>query len=166
MGRKDGAAVAISRRGDGSLSNVAWARSTSVPSGVSSTSRLATIDMGQKLRGGCAFFSGGSWVGPRPTSIPSGMLVHPAVWPQRTSAENWGLCTFRGGEMGPHLTQCHLGRGLPPYQVASSSIQPLGHNRHRPKIGARVVLFFSGELDRHRTQSRPGRGLPPYQEAS
>jgi len=23
------------------------------------------------------------------------------------------------GELGPHLTQCHLGQGLPPYQVAS-----------------------------------------------
>ena len=30
--------------------------------------------------------------------------------------------------------QCRLGRGLPPYQVASLSIQPLGHNRHEPKI--------------------------------
>jgi len=29
-----------------------------------------------------------------------------------------GLCPFYG-ELGPHLTQCGLGRGLPPYQVAS-----------------------------------------------
>ena len=28
--------------------------------------------------------------GPRPTSIPSGILVHLAIWPQRTWAENWG----------------------------------------------------------------------------
>ena len=28
------------------------------------------------------------------------------------------LCPFPGG-MGPHLTQRRLGRGLPPYQVAS-----------------------------------------------
>jgi len=26
---------------------------------------------------------------------------------------------FEEGERGPHLTQCRLGRGLPPYQVAS-----------------------------------------------
>jgi len=32
------------------------------------------------------------------------------------------------GELGPHLTQCRLDRGLPPYQVESSSIQPFGHN--------------------------------------
>jgi len=31
-----------------------------------------------------------------------------------------GCCTFFGeGELGPHLTKCGLGRGLPPYQVAS-----------------------------------------------
>jgi len=35
--------------------------------------------------------------GPRSTSIPSGILVHPAVWPQRTWAENWRLCPFSGG---------------------------------------------------------------------
>ena len=34
------------------------------------------------------------------------------------------------GELGPYLTQCCLGRGLPPYQVASLSIQPFGHNKH------------------------------------
>jgi len=29
------------------------------------------------------------------------------------------LCPFRVGELGPHLTQRRLGRGLPPYQLAS-----------------------------------------------
>jgi len=39
--------------------------------------------------------------GPRFTSVPSGILAHPAVWPQRTLAENWGgLCPFRGGVDG------------------------------------------------------------------
>jgi len=32
--------------------------------------------------------------GPRPTSVPSGILIHPAVWPQKTCAENWGLHPF------------------------------------------------------------------------
>ena len=31
-------------------------------------------------------------------------------------------------ELGPNLAQCTLGRGLPPYHVASWSIQPFGHN--------------------------------------
>ena len=43
---------------------------------------------------------------------------------------------FVGGGLGAHLTQCRLGKGLPPYHVASSSIQPFGHNRHGPKIGS------------------------------
>jgi len=48
--------------------------------------------------------------GLRPTSIRSGIVVHPAIWPQRTSAENWRGCTPLGEEeLGPHLTQClHL----------------------------------------------------------
>jgi len=46
--------------------------------------------------------------------MPSAILIHPAVWPQQTWAENWGgrLCPFEGGELGPHLTQCGQGRGL------------------------------------------------------
>jgi len=35
-----------------------------------------------------------------------------------------GLCPFVG-ELVPHLTQCRLGRGLHPYQVASSSSSSL-----------------------------------------
>jgi len=26
------------------------------------------------------------WPGPRPASVPSGILIHPAVWPQQTWA--------------------------------------------------------------------------------
>jgi len=56
----------------------------------------------------CPFFSGGSWVpienklawAEAYTSIPSGILVHPTIWPQRTLAENWGLCPFTGGGAG------------------------------------------------------------------
>jgi len=87
--------------------------------------------------------------GPRSTSLPSGILIHPAFWPQQVWAENWGLCPFGGGGAGNssrhnklennlllllfslcmsikllttfvfHLTQYRLGRGLSPYQVAS-----------------------------------------------
>jgi len=37
------------------------------------------------------------WPAPRPTFVPSGILIHRAVWPQQTWAENWGLCPFLGG---------------------------------------------------------------------
>jgi len=60
------------------------------------------------------------WPGPRPTFVPSGVLIRPAVWQQQTWAENWRVVPpFWGRELGPHLTECRLGRGLPPYQVAS-----------------------------------------------
>jgi len=45
------------------------------------------------------------------------------------------LCYFRGA-MGTSLIQCGLHRGLLPYQVASSSIEPFGHNTvgcHTPR---------------------------------
>ena len=49
----------------------------------------------------------------------------------------WGCCaSFRGGrrKLGPHVTQCCLGQGLPLYQEASWSIQPFGHNRNGPQF--------------------------------
>ena len=55
--------------------------------------RLATIDMGRKAGGGllCHFFRGGGagfpcntmWPGLRPTPVPSGILIHAAIWPQK-----------------------------------------------------------------------------------
>ena len=53
--------------------------------------RFATIDMGRKVWDCSAPFRGGSWVpsnmspGPRLTSVPSGILSHPTVWPQYTN---------------------------------------------------------------------------------
>ena len=45
------------------------------------------------------------------------------------------LCPFRGA-LGTRLIQCGLRRCLLPYQVASSSIEPFGHNSvgcHSPR---------------------------------
>jgi len=57
--------------------------------------------------------------GPRSTSVPSGILIHPAVWPQYTGQKfGGGFACFSGRELGPHQTQSHMGRVLPPYQVA------------------------------------------------
>jgi len=46
-----------------------------------------------------------------------------------------GAAVLLSRELGPRLVQCGLGRGLLPYQAASSSIQSFGHNRYGPKIG-------------------------------
>jgi len=47
--------------------------------------RLATIGMGLKCRGAAVRIGSPSntvWHGPRPTTLPSGILIHPTVWPQ------------------------------------------------------------------------------------
>jgi len=41
--------------------------------------------------------------------------------------QKWGLCPFGGGDLGPHLTQCDQGQGLPACQVSSWCVQPFGH---------------------------------------
>jgi len=47
---------------------------------------LATIDMGRKWEGTAMPFSVGELPpGPKPTSVPSGVLIHPTVWPQHTN---------------------------------------------------------------------------------
>jgi len=45
-----------------------------------------------------------------------------------------------GGELGPHLTQCGLGRALPLHQLASSPSSRLA-TTDRPKSGGAVPLF-------------------------
>ena len=72
------------------------------------------------LRGGGAGTSYNTMsLGLRPTSLPSGILIHPAIWPQQIWADNWGCAPLGEGEVGPHRAQCGLGRDLPPCQAAS-----------------------------------------------
>jgi len=64
--------------------------------------------MGQKLGVGSAPFwrrgdgsaSNTKSPGPSLASVPSGILIDPAVWPQQPWAENWWLCPFEGGGAG------------------------------------------------------------------
>jgi len=72
-------------------------------------------------------------------------------WPRLSFTEIFGVGRKEGDDvplsrwgLGPRLTPCGLGRGLLPYQVASWSIQPFGHNTHEPKIGWGRALFFWG----------------------
>jgi len=88
--------------------------------------RLATIDMGRKTGGGTVPSWGrgaGSpsntiWPGPRPTTKwhldPSSRLATTDM-----GQNIGGYAPLMEGELGPHLTQCGQGRGLPPCQVSS-----------------------------------------------
>ena len=139
---------------------------------------VATIDMGQKEGaavplsrvGGAGSLSNTMSTRLRPTSVPSGILMHTAAWPQSTWAENWGLCQPLprfGEQLGPHLSQCDLGRGLPPYEVAPWCIQPpFGYNRNGPKIGVCVPFFGKGKLGPHLAKCGLDQGPPPYEVPS
>jgi len=81
----------------------------------------------------------------RPTPIPSSILVHPAVWPQRTWAENRGLCPFRGRAAGsPSNTM-----SLEPRRTSIPSgiliHAAVWHNTNGLKIGASALCPFFGE---------------------
>jgi len=56
--------------------------------------------------GGRAGFPSTMSLGPMPTSLPSGILTHPAIWPQQIWAKNWGAVSFWGRGLGPHVIQC------------------------------------------------------------
>ena len=78
-----------------------------------------------------------------------------------------GCCAhFPRGKLVPHLKQSRLGRGLPPYQVASWSIQPFGHNRHAPKSGGCCGPFGGWAGFPSSTLWHWQRPIPPYQVAS
>ena len=86
--------------------------------------RLATINMGRKLREELCPFWGGAgspcnkiWPGSRPTLVPSGILIHPAIWSQEIWAKIGGCAPLGEGQLGPHLTQCGQGRGPSACQV-------------------------------------------------
>jgi len=54
------------------------------------------------------------------------------------------LCPFRGS-LATRIIQCGLCGGLLPYQVASSSIQPFGHNSvgcHSPRRNISTNYYF------------------------
>ena len=69
------------------------------------SSCLAAINMGQKFGEGlrppfarrAGSPSNTKSPGLRPTSIPSDILIHAAIWRQQLWAKNWGVCPFTGG---------------------------------------------------------------------
>jgi len=88
---------------------------------------VATIDMGRK-QGGVVPLSRGErragspsntmWLGPKSTSVPSGVFIHPAFGHNRHGPKTGVVSILGGRELRSHPTQRRLGRGLPRYQVA------------------------------------------------
>jgi len=106
------------------------------------------------FHGGAGSPSNTTRPGPRSTSMPSATLIHPAIWPQETWAENWGLCPlFGNGELDTHLTQSP---GLRP-----TSIWPQDMAKNWG-----LCPFGGGELGPHLTQCGQDRGLPVSEVSS
>ena len=114
--KEGGTAVPLSRGGAGSPSNTMWSGPGRglLPYQVASSSiqPFGHINRHGPKIGSVPFFMGGAGSpsntktpGTRPTSIPSGILVHPAVWPQRIHWPKIGGCVPLGKKtLGPHLT--------------------------------------------------------------
>jgi len=90
-------------------------------------------------------------LGPRPTSLPSSVLIHPAFESQQVWAENGDCDLLVEGELRLYLTHCGQGRGLPSCQVSSWSIQPLGYNTQTLQTGQ------TGQTDRQDKHDRQDR---------
>jgi len=108
------------------------------------------------LLGGAATPSNTMSPGQRFTSVPSGTLIHPAVWPQRTLAENWGLCTFRGGGAGsPSNTVSRRPRPTSvPSDILIHICSRLTTTDMRRKLGAQPLL--GGAFGSPSTTKLPG----------
>ena len=71
------------------------------------------------------------------------------------------LCPFRGA-LGTRLIQCSLHGGLVLYQVASSSIQPFGHNSvgcHSPRRNISTNYYLVVEMHTVTVRSDDARYL-------
>jgi len=109
--------------------------------------RLATIDMGQKVGGAVPLFRGAEYPsntmlpGTRPTSVglPSGILIHPAVWPQQTWAEKWGLCPFWGAGSPSNTVSWAEATSLPSGILIHPAVWPQYMGQ---KVGAAVPPFL------------------------
>jgi len=124
--------------------------------------------MGQKLGGSTTFWGRGAAslsdtmsLGLRPTSLPSGILIHPAIWPQQIWAENWGgLCPFGGGGAGSPS-----GTMWPGLRRTSMPSRILIHPAIWPQQiwaenwGLRTILW-EGELGPHLRRCGQGAGSP------
>ena len=93
-----------------------WCGALSFPSGVRGRAPAAQVSNGFPIITApswgllCPFQGRGAespsntmWPGPKATSVPIDILIHLAVWPQKTWAKNWGLCHF-GRKPPPRVT--------------------------------------------------------------
>jgi len=106
------------------------------------SSHLATITMDRKVGAAVPLFGGAgspsnNVVWAESIFVPSGILIHLAVWPQQTWAENWELCPFWGGAGSPSNTR----PGPSPTSTPNGILihQPFGQNTPTSQTGQTTV---------------------------
>ena len=104
------------------------------------------------------------WPGQRPTSVPSGILVHAAVWPQYMG-QNGGLCPSPLGAGSASNTTLP---GPRPTSIASGIlIHPaVWPQQTRAENWSLCPFWWGAAGSPSITQCGRGRGLPPCQVSS
>ena len=141
--------------------NVAWAeaylRTKWYPD---SSSSLATIHTGRKLGaavpllGAAGFPSNTMWSGLRPTSLPSGVLIHPIVWPQYTNVTANKVVHIGG--VFPYLSCRYV--SIPPWRTKINR-----GNKRRKRLRESVAYSRRSSTSTSRDLSSKSRDLswPP-----
>jgi len=108
------------------------------------------------LLGGAATPSNTTSPRPRFTSVPSGILIHPAIWPQHICAENWGCAPLEEAAGSPFNTVWGTVASAEAYRHGMFHLDPYSRL-------ATVGLHLSYRQDRT-GQDRTGNGLIAYGE--
>ena len=98
------------------------------------------------------------WPGPRSTSVPSSVFIYPAVWPQQTWDENWGLCPFFWEEGEIWVPIEHNAAWAEVYLHTKWHLDPPSRltTIHGPKSGrGAAVPLWGREMGPHLTQLSP-----------
>ena len=105
------------------------------------------------------------WPGPRSTTVPGGILIHPAIWPQQTLAKNWDGAVPLWGGGSPSNTMWPRQRptSIPSDILIHPAVWP---QQTWAKNWGCCATILGGKLGHHATQCGMGRGLPLYQVAS